>query len=200
MFHVKPEIMYLFFRKYTLILFFSLFSIFCLSQKTGDIALGLSLDYAGGSNHNNYASTLHFRYNLFDNFRVAPQFSYYLNKDDMKMKTFAFNFHYLFPKMASTLFPSLNNQNIYFYPLAGFFIAGITESNANCSSCSADTNVNYRTKSENNFGFDFGVGAEYRLPSSSFFFKNASVCFEIQYQLLGMYNRPSFLSGLLYNF
>lgn len=180
-----------------LIFLCSLYSANCLSQKEGDFLLGLSSDVAVGK-YNNFAPTLHLRYHLLDRFRVAPSFSYYLNKNEMKMQSFAFNFHYLFPQMASRLFPKFKNQSICFYPLAGFYITRVVGVKADCSSCSVGS-VAYRDKSANNFGFDFGLGADYKLPVKAPFFKNTTAFFEIQYQLVESYNRPVFAFGLLYN-
>lgn len=187
------------FRKNALILLLSFFSVYCFSQKEGDIALGLSIDVAIDKDYNNFASASHFRYNMFDQFRVAPSFSYYLNKHDMKMGTFALNFHYLFPELIPTMFSAMKEHQICVYPIAGIFISRISGERTVCSSCSS-SDEGYRVTSINNFGFDFGAGVDYKLPTSIPFFKQSTLFFEMQYQLVGDYSRPAFTLGLLYNF
>ena len=200
MFHVKPHFMKFNFKRFFFasILFLSS-SINSFSQKEGDISLGLSLDYGFGKDFNNYASGLRVEYNLFERFRIAPQFTYYLNKEDMKMVSFSFNFHYLFPELLSNYFPALKNQGVCFYPVAGFLISNFSHRVNGCSGCSAngqDADMKYLY----NFGFDFGAGIEYEIPTLLPILRDMVVNFEVQYQLMDNYTRPLVSFGLLYNF
>jgi ribosomal protein L19 len=162
------------------------------------MSVGISLNYGIERTFNNYASTIHFNYNLFDRMRVAPSFSYYLDRDDMKMRLFTLGFHYLFPDMISNLFPSMRNQGLCFYPVFGFSIVNASDSRRNCVSCSVGSG--YNSSSSNNFGFDLGVGVEYELPTLSPVFRDMAVNFEIEYFAIENYSRPSIGVGLLYYF
>ncbi|MDR2915863.1 MAG: porin family protein [Tannerella sp.] len=185
-------------KKSLLISIFSISSVFCFSQKEKDLSVGLSLNYGFGKDFDNYASTIHFNYNILDRFRVAPSFSYYFDKDDIKMRLFTLGFHYLFPDIISNMFPSMKNQGLCFYPVFGFSIVNTSGPKKNCSSCSAGSR--YNSFSSNNFGFDFGVGVEYELPTLLPVFRDMAVNFEIEYFAVENYSRPSVGFGLLYYF
>ncbi len=162
------------------------------------MSVGLSLNYAFGKEFNNYASAIHFSYNILDHIRVAPSFSYYLNKDEMEMKLFTLGFHYLFPDMISNLFPSMKNQGLCLYPIFGFSIVNASGPKSDCYSCSIGSG--YNSSSLNNFGFDFGVGVEYELPTLLPVFREMAVNFEIEYFAVENYSRSSIGFGLLYYF
>ena len=199
MFHVKPDFQLNIQGRLFLALIFSFITSFCFSQKESKVSAGISLDYSLMNDYNNYASTVHLNYHLYDKVRIAPSFSYYFDKGAMKMRAFSFNFHYLMPELATKISPVFKNQGICLYPLAGFFISSFSGPVRGCNSCvimSAVSETNYT----HNFGFDFGVGAEYELPTMLPLLRNMHMMFEVKYFIVDDYSRPSFTFGLLYDF
>lgn len=159
----------------------------------------MSTDYGFGESFNNYASTIRLNYFLFEEFRISPSFSYYFSKNNMKMNVFSFNFHYVFSSLIPHYFPVMKNQGLYFYPVAGFCIANIDRPKSVCSGCSTNaipSGANYVY----NFGFDFGAGVDYDLPTLLPVLRDMNVNFEIQYQALEEFSRPQLLFGIMYNF
>ena len=199
MFHVKPKMKTI--LKIVIIeLTFSLFFAQNVEpQKAGRFSIGTSLDYGTGKDFNNYATTLQINYNLIERVRIAPSFSYFITKDDMKMSALAFNFHYLFPKLAEKIFPILKNQEILFYPIAGFYISNFSGEKKFCQACAAD-GMGIGSKFKTNFGFDFGVGVEQEIPTLLPILREMSINLEMKYQLLDNYRRPLFSFGVLYDF
>jgi hypothetical protein len=160
------------------ILFFA--STFSNAQDKRVFSAGLSYDYGFGKDFNNFAATFKLNYYPFDNFRVAPSFSYYLNKNDMKMNAFSFNFNYLLSGLLPDMAP-----RVVFYPIAGFCIANVAASGSNYLY---------------HFGFDFGVGIDYDLPTLLPVLKDMTVNFEVQYQAIENFSRPQSFLGIIYNF
>ena len=198
MFHVKPYIMIQYARKCTIAFIISFFSFYCFSQKAGDMSVGLSLDYSFGKNFNNYASTLRFNYNLFERIRISPAFSSYLKKEDVKMKAFSLNVHYLLPQGLWKDIPQIENQEIKLYPITGIYVSNISATKKYCANCSAYSKPPKYSYALN-FGFNFGAGIEYKLPTLQPFLRNTSLGFEVQYHVLDGYERPSLLFGFIYN-
>jgi hypothetical protein len=191
--------MKLFTGKFLLIFIFVLFSFFCFAQNGRKLSLGLGTDYGFGKDFNNYASTVKLNYYLFEKFRISPSFSYFFNKNNMEMSVFSFNFHYLFPDLVPRIFPIMKNQSVCFYPVAGFCIASIDRPKKLCSDCSTST-VASRANYVYNFGFDFGMGLDYDLPTLLPILRDMTVSFEFQYQIVDIYSRPQLLFGIMYNF
>jgi hypothetical protein len=173
------------------------FSLSSNAQEKKFFSVGVSNDYGFGGNFNNHATTFKLNYYPVDNFRIAPSYSYYLDKNSMKMRAFSFNFNYLFPDFLSNIFPSLNNQSMVFYPLAGFYIVNASEKKAVCKECSSGGSPG--SDYLYNFGFDFGVGVDYDLPTSLPVLKDVTVNFEMQYQAVERFSRPQILLGIIYN-
>ena len=200
MFHVKPELIHEFSGKsMLLLLFFLSISGYCFSQKGKALSAGLSLDYSFGNDYNNYASSVRLNYNIFENVRLSPSFSYYLNDGDKKMMAFSLTFHYMMSEVVEKKMPVIMNQGIYLYPVAGFFISSFSHPKQSCNSCST-TPVTIGTNYNYNFGFNFGVGAEYELPTLLPLLRDMNVSFEMQYIIVDTYARPSVSLGLIYNF
>jgi hypothetical protein len=196
---VKPEFMELFFKKILLVLAFVCLPLFCFAQKEKKISVGVSTDYGFGKDINNYASTIKLNYYLFKEFRISPSFSHYLNKEHMKMNIFSFNFHYMLPNLVSHIFPVMENNGLCFYPVVGFCIADVDQPRKRCATCSEYSNTsgaNYVY----NFGFDFGAGIDYELPTLLPVLRNMTASFEIQYQAIENYGRPQLLFGIMYDF
>ncbi|HCC51338.1 MAG TPA: hypothetical protein DEQ30_04200 [Porphyromonadaceae bacterium] len=187
------------FSKLLLLLVFFSGSFFCLAQKEKKVSVEISTDYGFGKDFNNYASTVRLNYFLIEKFRISPSFSYYFNKDNKKMNIFSFNFHYVFSDLIPKLFPVMEDQGLYFYPVAGFCIANLDYPKRNCSNCS-ETVTSSGSNYTYNFGFDFGAGVDYDLPTLLPVLRDMSANFEIQYQALEQYNRPQLSFGIMYNF
>ena len=191
--------MKLFFKKGLILLVFIFASFFSAAQMEKKFSIGISTDYGFGKDFNNCASTLKLHYHLFEEFRISPSFSYYYNKENVKMNVFSFNFHYLFPDLIPQIFPVLKNQGLCFYPVVGFCVANISNPRKSCSDCSsisATSGANYMY----HFGFDFGAGIDYDLPTLLPFLRDMSASFEVQYQAAEKYARPLLLFGIMYNF
>jgi hypothetical protein len=199
MFHVKPDFMKLYFEKILMISVFFSVSFFCFAQNEKTVSVGMSTDYGFGKRFNNYASAVRLNYFLFEEFRISPSFSCYFSKDDVRMNVFSFNFQYLFPHLISRIFPAMSNYDLCFYPVAGFCIAGIDRPKRVCADCSA-TAISSGSSYAYNFGFDFGAGIDYDLPTLLPVLRNMTANFEIQYQALENYSRPQLLLGIMYNF
>ena len=204
MFHVKLQKMQCY-KKIIIVIIVSLFFICDLSaqsmfsQEKRKISLGASLDYGAGKNFNNHGTTVFFNYRLLEKVRISPLFTYFFNKDKMKMKTFNLNFHYLLPKLAANLFPVFKNHDVSLYPITGFLISSTGNIKKDCSTCYVN-GPKIRKKSSNNFGFDFGVGVEYKIPTLLFLLCDMNLKLELKYQTLDNYSRPLVSFGLLYDF
>ena len=186
-------------KKIILILLIIINSTSCFSQKEKKISLGLSLDYGLGEKYNNYATALHLNYKITDKIRIAPYFSYYFLKNNMKMSTLALNIHYLFyPEQLSNSWSFLKNQGLCFYPIAGFIATNFTD-NINCSSCSIEKNL-LTSRFAFNFGINFGAGVDYKLPTLLPVFRDMIINFAVEYQVLEKYRRPIISCGIFYNF
>ena len=199
MFHVKPHFRLKFLLKILLLVIFFHITSSCFSREENKISIGVSSEYSFKNDYNNYASTIHLNYNIYGNVRMAPSFSYYLDKDNMKMRAFSFNFHYLMPQLITKISSAMKNQGICLYPLAGFYISSSSGSKKGCSSCittysASDSNFTH------NFGFDFGAGAEYELPTLLPLLRDMYMVFEMKYFIVDRYSRSSVTCGLSYKF
>ena len=200
MFHVKPKMMKPVLKILFIGLAFTLIFVNTISsQNAGRFSLGSSLDYGVGKKFNNFAGTILINYNLADRVRVSPSFSSFLNKEQMKMSAFALNVHYLFPKLAENYFPILKNQEIYFYPLAGFYISNFNGQNNICNACT-DDGTELMPRLRTHFGFNFGIGVEHEIPTLLPLLRDMSLNLELKYQLLDDYRRPLVSLGFLYDF
>jgi hypothetical protein len=170
---------------------------FCYPQKEKIFSAGISADYGFGEEVNNFAATVKLHYYPFQKFRMVPSFSYYSNKNDARMNIFSFNFNYLFPDLISDFFPTTQNNNVIFYPVAGFCIANVAKSACpTCSKKKSNSASNYFY----NFGFNFGAGIDYDLQALLSAFRDVTANFEIQYQILENYVRPQISLGIVYDF
>jgi hypothetical protein len=187
------------FRKLFLICVLIFLTHFSYAQKEKVFSVGLSSDLGFGKDLNNFSSTIKLNYYLFSNFRIVPSFSLYPPKENSKMNAFAFNFNYLFPNAASNIFLT-DRRGIVFYPVAGFYIANIAKGRRACASCSANASGGAAPNYSYYFGFDFGAGLDYDLPTSTPGWRDVTANFEIQYKIIENYGRPQLSLGLIYNF
>ena len=181
-----------------LLCFFSLLNFSCHSQKKHNLYSSVSLDYGFGKYFNNRATTISINYIFFDQFGIAPAFSYFIEKDNMKMNAFSLEFIYLFSDVNDFMFPKIKNKGIYYYPIFGFYVVNSSGLKSRCSDCSPKS-MPLNNHLILNFGFDFGVGVEYELPTSQNIFRNMSVKFETVYIAVENNYRPLVRFGLIYN-
>lgn len=77
----------------------------------GQHAAGISFGYTvGPRNMNNLGLGVHYSYQLSDNFRIEPGFTYYFDTEKFAMKDLSLNAHYLF---------TTSNDKSHIYPLFG---------------------------------------------------------------------------------
>ena len=79
------------------------------AQDKGEMAAGVNFAAGFGDNLENYGLAAKFQYNIIDNLRVEPSFTYFFKKNDNTLYDFDVNFHYLF-----NIYEGIN-----IYPLAG---------------------------------------------------------------------------------
>ena len=169
------------------------------SQNEQQVSVGTNLDYGFGKDFNNFAASLNINYTILQKVRISPVFSLFLKKDNRKMRTFDMNFNYLLPNLAEKIMPILRENGIVFYPIAGFIISGISDYKITCYTCS-ENNSTFYTGFIYSFGFNFGAGIEYELPTILPLFRNMKVNFEAKYQTFDNYSRPLISFGLINDF
>jgi opacity protein-like surface antigen len=108
------------------------------AQERGQQAVGLNFEIGSGESYTNYGLGFKYQYNIMDNFRVEPSFTYFFKKDHATTWDMTANLHYL-------IAPA---DQMYFYPIVGF---GLTNVDTDWS----DSNTK--------FAFNFGFGAEYMI-------------------------------------
>jgi len=197
MFHVKPKFPSKSLMKISITFTLVMISQVLYSQKEKDFSIGLSSDLSFGGEFNNFATSIRISYNILDRIRVVPTYSYYLKKENQKMSSLSFDFNYLLPNISTKIFPKSNEETIIIYPIAGFFILNYFNPPIVCKACNTEMN-NMSSNYESKFGFNFGVGAEYKIPSTTKFLKKSSLFFESKYITIENIYRPLFSCGLFY--
>ena len=184
--------------KNLLLLLLAIISQTIYSQKEKEFKVGLGTDLCLGGEYNNLATSIRITYNILDRLRVVPAFAIYLKKEEKNMNTISFDFSYLIPNASKKVFPKSSEEIFFIYPTVGFFILNYSNSEViMCEECSTMQTYNGKNY-DSNFGFNFGAGAEWKLPSSSKFLKKSSLFFEMKYVTVEKYTRLLFSSGLLY--
>ena len=197
MFHVKPQILQRYIMKISLSIFLTIISHTLYAQKEKEFKIGLGSDLCLGGDYNNLATSLRISYNVLDRIRVIPSYAFYLKKEKKKMNTLSFEFNYLIPNISKKVFPNSTEEIFFIYPVLGFFILNYSNSEKRCEACVIEQN-NSGTNYDSNFGFNFGAGTEWKLPSSTKFLKHSSLFLEMKYVTVENYTRLLFSSGLLY--
>ena len=197
MFHVKPRFLTNLLIKIFMTLMLSIISQVIYSQKEKDFSVGLGSDLSFGGGYNNFGSSIRISYNILDRIRVIPTYSYYIKKERQKMYSISFDFNYIFPNISTKIFPKLKEEIFIIYPIASFFILNYSNPPIICKSCSIEMN-NPGSSYDSKFGFNFGVGAEYKIPSKAKFLKKSSLFFETKYITVENFYRPLISSGLSY--
>ena len=187
------------FRKFFLIGALIVMPVLCSAQKIKDTSLKFSLDYGFGEFFNNKAYTLTLNYNLFNKLRISPSLSKFIKKENMRMTAFSIDFHHLLQKKNFNLFSESAQNNLFYYPIYGICILKASGQSSRCNPCTIDI-LQYKSNTYFNFGFDFGLGVEYKIPSTKNFFDNISISIEILYIAVENYFRPLIRSGILYKF
>ena len=179
-------------RQWLFILSMITLSIFASSQNKNDMATQLSFDYGFGKTYNNYAAALTLKYNVFDALRLAPSFSVFANKKQMKMRALSLDFHYLFTDLNANFFKKLKKYSLTYYPIFGFNIVNATRT---------DHLINKRSNYSYSFGFNAGAGIEMPPPPKiRKEFKDFRISLELQYIAVDEIYRPLFRLGLSYYF
>ena len=197
MFHVKLEFLKKQLKKITVTLMLTIVSQFMYSQKEKDFSIGLGSDLSFGGGYNNFATSIKVTYNILDKIRIVPAYSYYIKKEMQNMYTISFDFNYLPQNISTKIFPKLKEGILVIYPIAGFFIINYSKKWNVCNTCSIEMN-NPGSSYDSKFGFDFGVGAEYKIPSKVIFLKKSRVFFETKYITIEKFYRPLISCGLFY--
>ena len=168
-------------------------SLYITAQKRNDTSLGISLDYGFDAALNNLAYSFIFNFNLFDQLRISPTYTNFLKKENMRMNSLSLNFHYLMKE--TSLFNELFFKHTKYYPIFGFSIVNTSGLSSKCTVCT-DRQIKFRSNSYYNFGFNFGLGGEFKLPDT----EKLSINFEFIYSAVENYYRPLIRLGLLYHF
>ena len=189
------------FTKIILILLIAIITQFSHSTKIKDFAVGIGTDISTENDYNNLAASIRMSYFILNRVRVVPSFSIFLNKEKKRMNVFSLDINYFIPNiMISQINPKIDNDRFFIYPIAGFYLIRYDNRIIKCEECNREHFLN-TTSFQNFFGFDFGVGAEFKFaPKTSRFFKKTSLFWELKYIDIGKLSRPIFSSGIFYNF
>lgn len=121
-------------KKYLFVSIMALACVASVNAQKGDFSIGGQLNYA--SNEALIGLGANIQYELFNDFRISPEFIYYFENDGLSAFNCNLNFHYL-------IHPG---GNFILYPMAGFSFARFSG-----------------WGHDNRFGANVGIGAEYRL-------------------------------------
>lgn len=176
-----------------------LISLAGISQNKNDLSMEVASEYGFGKYFNNRAMSMGLNYNLFDRLKIAPAYAFYIEQDNMKMNSLTIDFIYLFTDATNYLFPTLKNKGISYYPIFGICIVNASGVRTYCPSCAANERP-YNNDLDSNFGFDFGVGVEYKLPTLQNIYRNMSLTYDMKYIAVENNYRPLLKFGLLYYF
>ena len=122
------------------------------AQSKGDMATGLNFAIGMGDDFTNYGLGAKFQYNILDNLRLEPSFTYFFEKDYMSNWDLSLNAHYLIPVM----------DRLCVYPLAGI---GVFGANIDMGVIEGDESWfigNVGAGVEYDLGADFALGMDYK--------------------------------------
>lgn len=122
------------------------------NAQEGQNAVGFNLGYAAGSHGiGNFGIGIKYSYNMSENLRVQPSFTYFFDKKDVTLKDISLDFHYLF---------NINDDNMFFYPIFGF-----TAPFGSWDETIVDANGKEKTEDHKRmrFGCNLGAGLQYNL-------------------------------------
>ncbi len=137
-----------------------------------DAGIALAPQFAYGSRWSDYGLGLQVQIQPISNFRIAPEFIYFFENDDVTTYNANINFQYVIQPYSS----------VSIYPIAGF------------------TYIHYDGDgwndgySDDRYGGIIGVGAEYHISNNASFFT------EERYQLVKDYSQSLTMLGFKYKF
>lgn len=152
------------------------------AQEKGETTLGAQVVYGSGDGLSNIGIGAEFQWNVINNLRLAPSFTYFLKKDYVSMWNGGVDVHYLFPV----------SDLITLYPLAGVGMWGVKVSVPEVDL--GEYGSYGGSVSDTEFGFNIGGGVDFNLSEK--FAINA----EIKYKLGGDWSRLLISAGVAYKF
>lgn len=149
----------------------------------GQHAAGISFGYTAGTrNMSNLGLGIHYSYQLSDNFRIEPGFTYYFDTEKFAMKDVSLNAHYLF---------TTKNDKSHFYPLFGV----TTIFGAEREYGDPDKGEEYHPKdSFARFGVNLGAGFQYDVTD------DFALVLEAKYRLIATYGSVGINLGCVITF
>ncbi len=142
------------------------------AQTKGEMAAGVHFAYGSGDGFSNMGFGAKFQWNVLDNLRVEPSFTYFLKKDYVSMWDISANAHYQF----------MLSEKFDIYPLAGLSIMGVK------------AGIGEYKVSDSEFGLNLGGGVDFDLSSS------LALNVEAKYQIGGNWSRFIASVGVVYKF
>lgn len=142
------------------------------AQTKGEMAAGVHFAYGSGDGFSNMGFGAKFQWNVLDNLRVEPSFTYFLKKDYVSMWDISANAHYQF----------MLSEKFDIYPLAGLSIMGVK------------AGIGEYKVSDSEFGLNLGGGVDFDLSSS------LALNVEAKYKIGGNWSRFIASVGVVYKF
>ena len=157
-------------KKYILLALVALATAFGASAEAGDVSIGGQFAYASKNSMAGLGAQV--QYEPITNWRIAPEFIYYFENDEMSAFNVNVNIHYIIPTSAT----------FAIYPLAGFTYANFR------------AEVMGVSDNEGRCGANIGMGAQYQIKEHLHFFT------EERFQILKNWNQSVTCLGLKYTF
>ena len=157
-------------KKYILLALVALATAFGASAEAGDVSIGGQFAYASKNSMAGLGAQV--QYEPITNWRIAPEFIYYFENDEMSAFNVNVNIHYIIPTSAT----------FAIYPMAGFTYANFRFDNHG-------GHENY-----DRCGANIGMGAQYQIKEHLHFFT------EERFQILKDWNQSVTCLGLKYTF
>ena len=157
-------------KKYILLALVALATAFGASAEAGDVSIGGQFAYASKNSMAGLGAQV--QYEPITNWRIAPEFIYYFENDEMSAFNVNVNIHYIIPTSAT----------FAIYPLAGFTYANFR------------AEVMGVSDNEGRCGANIGMGAQYQIKEHLHFFT------EERFQILKDWNQSVTCLGLKYTF
>ena len=96
------------------------------------------------------------------------------------------------------MIPSAKIHNIHLYPHARIIVSNIYKKSKFCDFCETNILIKKGNSYSLNFGFDFGFGINYKLPTFLSALKNPILRFELKYHILDKYEHQLLKFGFIY--
>jgi outer membrane protein X len=157
-------------KKYILLALVALATAFGASAEAGDVSIGGQFAYASKNSMAGLGAQV--QYEPITNWRIAPEFIYYFENDEMSAFNVNVNIHYIIPTSAT----------FAIYPMAGFTYANFR----------FDNHVGH--ENYDRCGANIGMGAQYQIKEHLHFFT------EERFQILKDWNQSVTCLGLKYTF